>query len=446
MVSPYWVMAHHLKMVNRELTRLFLDQDSIDYRILVIEAPPRHGKSELISKHLPAWYLTHHPNHRVILCSYEANYAMSWGRKVRDLHRGIGSLFDIVIREDVKASYEWEIDKYGGGMTCAGVGGPITGKGANLFVIDDYFKNAEQAISPVIREKLWEWWNSTAYTRLEPGAIVVVVATRWHEDGLIGRLGSEFEGEKIRVVKLPAISLGPEIDYLGREKGKPLWPDRYDDKALERIRLSLDTYWWNALYQQDPTGYGAAEWPSEYFGSHLFYQARPLAFEHRVMAVDASLGRSEDSDYSAGICSCLTGGKLFIDGFVERLPAEALADRIIDIYLEKDLEAIGIEKNAFQELLGPIIQLKARQRGLGPLPIKLINNTINKEIRIRRLGPFLHSQLLKLDPKLVLLLKQLKEFPNSEYDDGPDALEMAIRLIRWLTKKRFFADTPIEGL
>jgi len=428
-------------MVNAELARLFYD--ATDYRILVVEAPPRHGKSELISKHLSAWFLVNNPTLRVILCSYEANYAMSWGRKVRDLLKEIGSVYGIQIREDVKASYEWEIANYGGGMTCAGAGGAITGKGANLLVIDDYFKNAAQAVSPTIRENIWEWWKSTAYTRLEPNAKVVVVATRWHEDGLIGRLGTEFEGEKIRVVTLPALSKGADKDYMGRPEGEPLWKDRYSASDLERIRLSLDTYWWNALYQQDPTGYGAAEWPSHYFGPDFLYPHRPLAFEHRVMAVDASLGKSKKSDYSSVICSCLSGGKLFIDGFVERMPVEVLCDRIIDHYLEFSPEIIGVESNAFQQLLAPIIQLKARERGLGPLPIHLINNTVNKEVRIRRLGPYLMSGLLKCNPKLQLLVKQLREFPNSEHDDGPDALEMTIRLMNHLTRKSLVGDTPV---
>src|SRR5207244_2242627 len=121
----------------------------------------------------------------------------------------------------------WELERHAGGMTAAGVGGAMTGKGAHLLVIDDPVKNAEQAQSKTVREKHWEWYRSTAYSRLEPGGAVVIVMTRWHEDDLVGRLlaEAEAEGERWEILRLPA--LAEEADPLGRAPGEPLWPERY---------------------------------------------------------------------------------------------------------------------------------------------------------------------------------------------------------------------------
>jgi len=444
-VSDYWIMAKHLDAINTELTTLILDRDRLDYRILVIEAPPRHGKSDFISKHLPVWYLLHYPQNRAILASYEANYARSWGRKARDLFSEVAPIVGLSVSADVAASYDWEISGIpnAGGMLCAGVGGPITGRGANLLIVDDYFKNSEQAISATVRDSIWEWWQSTAYTRLEPDGVVVIIATRWHPDGLIGRIGESFNGEKIKVVSLPAVSRGKDTDYLHRPRGRVLWPKRWPATKLKAIKNSIDTYWWNSLYQQSPTGYGVAEWPVAYF-QDIYANVLPLAYDAKVLAVDPSKGKVT-GDYCSAISSCLCGGKVYIDGFVERLPVEELVDRVLDLHVKYGFDVIGVEANAFQDLLAPMFAHRARQRHLGVVPITMIHNTTNKELRIRRIGPYLASSLLRFSPSpgMELLVKQLREYPNAQHDDGPDALEMALRLLNWLTKQRLLTDEDV---
>jgi predicted phage terminase large subunit-like protein len=222
--------------------------------IIVVTAPPRHGKSTVTSLYLPAWYLGTFPERRVILASYEAEFAAGWGLRTRQLLEEHGpSLYGVRVDDSSRAASRWDLYRRPGGMITAGVGGPITGRGAHLLIIDDPLKNAEQASSPTIREKQWEWWLSTARTRLEPGAVVVVVMTRWHEADLAGRLleASLNGGDPVIEVRLPA--LAERGDQLGREAGEALWPQRFHRDYLERTREVQGAYWFSAMYQGRPT-------------------------------------------------------------------------------------------------------------------------------------------------------------------------------------------------
>ena len=147
--------------------------------LLVIEAPPRHGKSELISHYLPAWYLGTHPDRQVILTGYESSFARTWGRKARGLLEEWGeALFGVRVRGNLRAANDWGLEGFRGGMLTAGAGGPLTGRGAHLLIVDDPIKNSSDACSEVLRDRLWDWWESTASTRLEPGGCAIVIATR----------------------------------------------------------------------------------------------------------------------------------------------------------------------------------------------------------------------------------------------------------------------------
>lgn len=242
-----WTRAPHLTLLARKVAGAAFGE----CRRLLVLIPPRHGKSELVSHWTPVWLLELFPEWPIILASYEADFAASWGRKVRDtiaLHR---DTLSVQISEDSSAAHRWNTPQ-GGGMITAGVGGPITGRGARLLIIDDPFKNWEEAQSATRREKVWEWFRSTAYTRLEPGGSIVIVMGRWHEDDLVGKLLKEQAagGETYEVVELPAQAR--ENDPLGRPIGAPLWPERYDTPALEGIRRAILDYFYQALYQQQP--------------------------------------------------------------------------------------------------------------------------------------------------------------------------------------------------
>jgi phage terminase large subunit-like protein len=247
----------HLELIDEAVVEAIWraqERDRDRPEIVLITTPPRHGKSTLVSQYLPAWYLGSYPERRVILTSYEADFAATWGAKTRGLLEEHGpALYRVAVDERSRSASRWDLHRRAGGMVTAGVGGPITGRGAHLLVIDDPLKNAEQAASATIREKQWEWWLSTARTRLEPGAVVVCVMTRWHEADLAGRLlqASREGGDPVMEIRLPALA-EPE-DPLGREPGEALWPERYDRAYLERTRETVGPYWFSAMYQGRPT-------------------------------------------------------------------------------------------------------------------------------------------------------------------------------------------------
>jgi predicted phage terminase large subunit-like protein len=244
-----WKLPRHLDLLNRKL----VDLAASKIRRLMVFMPPRHGKSELVSKYFPAWYLGTFPDRNVILTSYEADFAATWGRKARDILEEFGrDLFEVTVRSDSSASHRWDLARHEGGMRTAGAGGAITGKGAHLLIVDDPIKNAEEANSAVHRQKIWEWFQSVAFTRLEPKGSVVLIQTRWHADDLAGRLLKQSlgEGEKWEIINLPAVA--EDDDLIGREPGEALWPERYDIDDLNSIRRVIGTYYWQSLYQQKP--------------------------------------------------------------------------------------------------------------------------------------------------------------------------------------------------
>ena len=188
---------------------------------LIVSLPPRHGKSELLSHWTPVWFLANWPQKRVGLASYAAEFAETWGRRARDSVVENAQELGIQVRPDLNRASEWELTA-GGGMMTAGVGGPFTGRGFDLLIIDDPIKNRQEANSAALRRHVWEWWRSTARTRLEPGGSIIVVMTRWHEDDLAGKLlgAAPDDGGAIdrwQHIRLPA--LAEEDDPLGREPG-----------------------------------------------------------------------------------------------------------------------------------------------------------------------------------------------------------------------------------
>lgn len=199
---------------------------------------PTHN-STLASEHFPPWYLGRNPEHRIIACSHTAQLAYDFSRRARNKLTDPRYPFDVRVADDRGAVQSWDIEGHRGGYVAAGVGGPITGFGANILLIDDPVKSAEEADSVTYRESTWEWWTGTAATRLEPGGAVVVIGTRWHEDDLIGRL---LQSGRWDVLHLPAIDAD----------GNALWPERFNVDALQTIREEIGPRHFTAQYQGDP--------------------------------------------------------------------------------------------------------------------------------------------------------------------------------------------------
>ncbi len=277
---------------------------------LIITMPPRHGKSFLVSQWTPAWFLLKYPRRKVLLASYEADFAREWGRKARALVEEYGARFGVEVDSKSSAADRWDLVGFTGGMRTAGAGGPITGKGGHLVIVDDPIKNSDDADSEVLRERLWEWWFSTLMTRLEKGAVVVLVQTRWHSDDLAGRvLANDAAKGAWRLVNLPAIAEEPD-DALGRAIGDPLCPELIPLEQLEEQRLG-SARTWAALYQQRPMTLGGGIFREEslrYFDTRddgrlvLDHQGRKEVVDltecYRFATVDTAFTRNKRSDWT----------------------------------------------------------------------------------------------------------------------------------------------------
>jgi predicted phage terminase large subunit-like protein len=222
--------------------------------------PPRHGKSELASRRFPAWYVGRNPNKQIIAASYNSDISADFGREVRNIVAApeYRAVFTTRLSEDSQAANRWHTNE-GGMYVSAGVGTAITGRGADILLIDDPVKDREEADSETRRVRVWDWYTSTAYTRLMPGAAIIVIQTRWHEDDLAGRLlaQSRVGGDQWEVLSLPAI-----------DGDKALWPEWYPVERLNEIKAVLPMRDWTALYQQDPSpdegDYFKADWFPDY--------------------------------------------------------------------------------------------------------------------------------------------------------------------------------------
>ncbi len=258
---------------------------------LIIEMPPRHGKSELVSVRFPAWAICRNPWLQFISASYGDDLATEMGRKARNTITAQEVFPNLKLRRDSQAKNLWHTTE-DGQFLAVGIGSGVVGFGGHIITIDDPFKKREEAESLVLREKIWNWYSSEILTRQEPGAAIVVVMHRWHEDDLIGRLLEQDAGSW-RVIRLPA--LAEPDDPLGREVGEALWPSRYPRKVLERRRAEVLPRDWASLYQQRPA-------PEE---GHIFqwfptYEPADLAaITDIVIGIDTAYTRKKASDFTA---------------------------------------------------------------------------------------------------------------------------------------------------
>lgn len=241
-----WTPAEHLLLIAAILASEIAQGDAR----IIIEVPPRHGKSELTSVHTPIWFLEHFPWASVLLTTYAADLATGFGRRVRDAFlTDQGQFLKTRVRDDVQRTDHF-LTTEGGGMGSVGIGGPITGRGAHLLLVDDYIKNWAEASSDLVLQSLWDWFATTAYTRLEPGGSCVILATRWVLDDLIGRLKENDKEKMWMVIRLPAIA--EANDPVNRQIGEALWPARYPLEKLKQIESVIGTFMFMAMFQQSP--------------------------------------------------------------------------------------------------------------------------------------------------------------------------------------------------
>jgi predicted phage terminase large subunit-like protein len=430
-----WIPAKHLEYLAQKL--ILVAGGHI--KRLLVEMPPRHGKSELTSKYFPAWYLGNFPDKRIIITSYEADFASSWGRKSRDILEEWGEeLFGVKIRSDSSASNRWDIVEHEGGVNTAGVGGPITGKGAHVLIVDDPVKNSEEANSKTMRDKIWEWWRSTAYTRLEPNGSAIIIMTRWHEDDLIGRILAEMKqgGEPWEEICLPA--LAEENDPIGRLPGEALFPERYNAEAIKKIERNIGSYWFSALYKGRPSPAEGKLFKRSYFryftieyqGTVKYYLLHTDTDTKRIEAdkcsifqtCDPAATEKEQSDYFVLSTWAVTPEKdlLLLDIFREK--AETTKHEFI---MKSQFE---LWHPTFQGVENKTFGLNIIQGFKKFLPIKAIKSDVDKVSRARtiqaryELGTVYHRLNA---PWLTAFEDELLEFPNGAHDDQVDTASFA---------------------
>jgi predicted phage terminase large subunit-like protein len=416
---PFELAAHHRIIIDKLEA---VERDEI--RRLMIFMPPRHGKSLLATQMFPAWFLGRHPDRFVISASYGQDLADDFGRKVRNLisapiHR---TLFPICRLADDSASMRRFNTQAGGSYYAVGRGGPITGRGAHLLVIDDPLKDREEALSETIRRGLHEWYSHVAYTRLQPGAAIVLIETRWHEDDLAGRLLSEHADEHWVVVSLPAIA---EVDESFRQAGEALWPGRFPLPDLERIRQSIGSAAWASLYQQRPAAAEGAIFKRDWMRT---YREAPQSFQRIIQSWDTAFKTGAENDYSVVTTwGSAEAGHYLLSLWRARVEFPELKRQVSSQAEHWKPHAILVEDKASGQSL--IQELKLATR-FPVLPIKVDSD---KRARAEAVTPLFEAGRIFVPesaPWLQDYLDELAVFPAGVHDDAVDSTTQALNYLR----------------
>ena len=398
---------------------------------LMIFMPPRLGKSTCATVRFPVYRIEKDPNCRVIIAAYSADLANKFSRQARKI-----ALNRFELAQDSKSVSNWEVKNGVGGIRAVGIGGGVTGMGANLIVLDDVIKSREEADSIVYRDKIWDAYTDDIYSRLEPNGAIIIVNTRWHEDDLCGRILASGDGPNWTVVSLPA--LAEYNDPLGREYGEALCPERYTKEDYEAIQL-VQTKNFVSLYQQRPTAEKGDIFKAEWF-THT-YKNIP-EFKSIWTTWDTAMTKDERNDES--VCCTMGEGidnNLYLLGVkFGRWETPELGDLLVtnarklkSRYQDK-YKGDYIENKANG---GPLIQyLKRSSPDVMLIPMNVKGD---KVLKANAITPILESGRL-LVPDLTIytasrswfegLMTQALSFPNAAHDDRVDAFTLSI--LRWM--------------
>ena len=404
-------------------------------RVMVF-MPPRHGKSELVSRLFPAYLCYRFPEKWTAISSYAADIAYGFSRNARDFYTTAGG----EMKDDAKAVKQWETGK-GGGLWACGVGGPATGRGFHFGIVDDPLKNSEEAASITIRNKQWDWWGSTWSTREEPDAALLVVQTRWHEDDLSGRLlgsekeisenedGNDDDAESWHIVNFEAIkdkeplkvpsTCTLEPDW--RKRGAALCPDRYNLKWLLKKSNQIGAYFWGALYQQRPSPVSGAIWKRSWFEATTFVEA-PAGLQQVGFDWDTAYTEKETNSAAAYVKAGRdsTGNIYILDAGFRWLETPAAEQWMQQLVGPHYVEAKASGKSIVQTL---------SLRGIVAIEVK-VTGGLDKVARTSLVTPYgeagkifiaKHVKDMILDDERQGILR----FPNASHDDLNDALVQA---------------------
>ena len=437
--------------------------------------PTHNSKSLTVSQLFPPWVLGQDPTLEIVVASYGMSLPAKFSRRVREIVRSDATyqkMFpDTRLHSDIQAVEEWETT-LGGGFRPVGRGGPLTGKGAHILIVDDILKDAEEADSPTVRETAHDWYSSTAYTRLYPGGGVIIVMTRWHVEDLAGVLVTQMEeAQKAKaedrlvhgdidpddidswdILKLPAIAEQrewvsedstelysgdnpPDGFVLARNMGEALHPERYSLLMLKRIQATQQPRHWQALYQQQPMPEGGAFFEVD----SIRYGSPPMVTSTNVViAADTAASTDQSADESCIMVMAMDAGRnvWVLDCFADRVNVFAFVDTLIDMYVKfPEAMSVGIEAGPLREAIMPLLEQRMLERGVF-MPLadkKEMRATVAKDIRARPLQGVIQTKRFWLPPAksqwVSAFMKQLKLFPQASHDDMVDAAAWGVRLL-----------------
>jgi predicted phage terminase large subunit-like protein len=390
---------------------------------LIINMPPRHTKSEFASNMLPAWFLGNYPGKKVIQCSNTAELAVGFGRKVRNLvdSEQYAKIFpNVSLRSDSKAAGRWATN-HGGDYFAIGVGGTVTGKGADLLIIDDPHSEQEARLAqgdPTVFDSVYEWYTSGPRQRLQPGGAIIVVMTRWSDKDLTGKVLKN-DSADWEVIELPAIM----------PSGNPLWPEFWSLDELSALKEELPPYKWNAQYQQKPTGEEGAIVKRDWW--KRWESDRPPRCEFIIQSWDTAFTKSQRADYSA----CTTWGVFYLnedesdvniillDALKEKWEFPELKDNAKRMYDEWEPDACIIEAKA----AGAPLIFELRRMGVMVSDYTPVRGN-DKFVRLNSVTDLFRSGKVWAPETRWAdeLIEEMARFPNAEHDDLTDSATQAL--------------------
>ena len=442
-VWPHFIEGAHHKRMARAFERVA----NGELKRLIINMPPRHTKSEFASYLLPAWFLGKFPHKKVIQTSHTAELAVGFGRKVRNLvdqdvyttvFPGVG------LQADSKAAGRWATNA-SGDYFAIGVGGAVTGKGADLLIIDDPHSEQEAAlaeINPDIYDKTYEWYTSGPRQRLQPGGSIVIVMTRWSKRDLTGQViksAAQRGGEEWEVIEFPALL----------PSGNPLWPEFWSLKELSALKEELPNAKWQAQYQQNPVSESSAIVKREWW--QTWEKDDPPSCEFTLMAWDTAFEKSQRSDYSAlttwGVfyqpddTGISQANIILLNAFRERMEFPKLKQEAIDQYKEWEPDSVIIEKKASG---APLIY---EMRAMG-IPVQEFTPSRGND-KISRLNAvsdlFASGRVWAPNTQWAEeVIDEVASFPAGEHDDYVDSVSLALMRFRKGGYLRTNLDEPEE--
>jgi predicted phage terminase large subunit-like protein len=408
-----------------------------DRQWLILSVPPQHGKSELVSVNAPAWYLGGYPDHRWVQASYGESLAAKHSRRARQIVREpeFRSMYGVGLSLETNSATEWDIAGHRGGLYAVGIGGGLTGRGADVIVIDDPVKNRAEAESDVIREGHWDWWTGTARTRLQPGGVVILVMTRWHHDDLAGRLlkQSDQDRDKWRVVNIPARA--EDDDPLGRAAGEVVWPERFEtpeaaERFYDELQRDMGPRDWTALAQGHPTMSADAIFKPEFWGWYEPEQL-PKGWLWVIQYWDTAFKEGTRNDYNACVTLGVSGTQAYVlEVFRKRMEMPEL------LMVAKAQRArwqpthLAVENKAS----GPSLAQLLRQQTGQHVELWDSPDGGDKVARAYSIQPILANEQVLLPrgtlPWMPDFLDELYQFASGAHDDQVDAFVGALQKVK----------------